>query len=223
MRNPKGLGNCVTPKYNRWLGRHNAIEHIVDITGHIDRPGGVNCHAIKSPSRWHGGRTGRTQGQPVYEWGNATGGQIDDRPALGGLLLWQDQENYLRLTWGEYGATTITLVGCIDNTDQILGRGRLLHTGQVHLRLERVGTQVRALCRADGHGWFCVGEVVFSAADGLAVGVNAIGKIDRTFYPGAYPAGTAICFTNFKNTENPSSPASQSHVGGQTRLKAFSC
>lgn len=117
-----------------------------------------------------------------------------NRPALGGLLLWQDQENYLRLTWGEYGAASITLVGCIGNEDQILGRGRLAHTGQVYLRLERVGTQVRALCRADGQGWFCVGEVTFSAADRLAVGVHAIGKIDRTFYPGAYPAGTAICF-----------------------------
>lgn len=116
------------------------------------------------------------------------------RPALGGLLLWQDQANYLRLTWGEYGAASITLVGCMGNADQILGRGRLTHTGQVHLRLEQVGMQVRALCSADGQRWFCVGEVVFPAADGLAVGVHAIGKIDRTFYPGAYPAGTAICF-----------------------------
>ena len=117
-----------------------------------------------------------------------------DRPAIGGLLLWQDQENYLRLTWGEYGTTAVTLVGCIANVDQILGRGRLAHQGQVHLRLERRETQVRALCSADGQTWFCVGQICCTLADELAAGFHAIGKIDRTFYPGAYPAGTAIHF-----------------------------
>jgi hypothetical protein len=110
-------------------------------------------------------------------------------------LLWRDQENYVRLTWGEYGAAAVTLAGCIANIDQILGRGRLQHTGQVHLRLERIGPQVRALCSADGQAWFCAGQVTLLSVDELAVGVHAIGKIDRTFYPGAYPTGTAIRFT----------------------------
>lgn len=117
-----------------------------------------------------------------------------DRPAIGGLLLWHDQENYLRLTWGEYGAAAVTLVGCMANIDQMLGRGRLVHSGQVHLRLERIGSQVRALCSANGQAWFCAGIVTFSTTTELAIGLHAIGKIDRTFYPGAYPAGTAIHF-----------------------------
>ncbi|MCE7985245.1 MAG: DUF1349 domain-containing protein [Caldilinea sp. CFX5] len=118
-----------------------------------------------------------------------------DRPAIGGLLLWHDQENYVRLTWGEYGAAAVTLAGCIANSDQMLGRGRLSHTGQVYLRLERRGPQVRALCSADGQAWFCAGQVALPSVEELSVGLHAIGKIDRTFYPGAYPAGTAICFT----------------------------
>lgn len=120
---------------------------------------------------------------------------VADQPAIGGLLLWQDQQHYLRLTWGEYGAAAVTFVGCIANEDQILGRGRLLHQGQIYLRLERVGGQVRALCSADGQTWFCAGQVTIPWADTLAVGLHAIGKLDRTFYPGAYRTGTAIHFT----------------------------
>lgn len=117
-----------------------------------------------------------------------------DRPAIGGLLLWQDQEHYLRLTWGESGAASLTFLGCNANVDQLWGRGRLVHGGQIHLRLERRGDQVRALGSADGRAWFTVGEVTLPLADMLAVGLHAIGKLDRAFYPGAYGAGTAIHF-----------------------------
>lgn len=119
-----------------------------------------------------------------------------DQPAIGGLLFWQDQQHYLRLTWGEYGADAVTFVGCIANEDQILGRGRLLHKGQIHLRLERVEGQVRALCSADGQTWLCAGQMDLPQASEMAVGLHAIGKIDRTFYPGAYGVGTAIRFTD---------------------------
>ncbi|MFN8495825.1 MAG: AAA family ATPase [Caldilineaceae bacterium] len=121
-----------------------------------------------------------------------------DRPAIGGLLLWQNQENYLRLTWGEYGPHQVVLAGCLANADQILARGRLAHAGQVILRLERKGSQVRALCSADGQVWFSVGQVNFPVDDPVEVGLHAIGKLERVFYPGAYPHGTAIRFTTFQ-------------------------
>ena len=37
-------------------------------------------------------------------------------------------------------------------------------------------------------------SVSFPVEDPVEVGLHAIGKIERVFYPGAYPAGTAIHF-----------------------------
>jgi regulation of enolase protein 1 (concanavalin A-like superfamily) len=71
-------------------------------------------------------------------------------------------------------------------------------SGQVFLRLERVGDRVNALCSADGENWFTVGHVVFSVEDPLQVGLHAIGNIDRAVYRGAYPDGTAIRFESFQ-------------------------
>ena len=98
--------------------------------------------------------------------------------------------------------------GCIENRDVIVGRGRLqvgkFVSGQVQeasdrviLRMERVGSRVRALCSADGAAWFSVGEVEFPVEGTLKVGLHAIGMIDRTIYHGVYPDGTAIRFESF--------------------------
>jgi hypothetical protein len=57
---------------------------------------------------------------------------------------------------------------------------------------------VNALCSADGECWFTAGHVEFPVADPVEVGLHAIGMIDRTIYPGAYPEGTAICFERFE-------------------------
>jgi DNA-binding SARP family transcriptional activator len=119
-----------------------------------------------------------------------------DHPALGGLLLWKDDQNYLRLERGTLGKHEITFLGCLDNNDVIIGRGRL-PAERVFLRLERIGARVNALCSADGEAWFTVGQVVFHVDDPLQVGLHAIGMIDRLIYPGAYPDGTAIRFESF--------------------------
>ena len=118
------------------------------------------------------------------------------QPAIGGLLLWQDQAHYLVLERGHWGAADIAFRGCLANVDRYLGRGRLV-SEQVWLRLERRGSRVRALCSADGQEWFTAGEVEFPAREGEQVGVHAIGMIDRTIYHGAYPEGTAIHFACF--------------------------
>jgi DNA-binding SARP family transcriptional activator len=120
-----------------------------------------------------------------------------EQPAIGGLLLWKDKENYLRLDEGTRGKHEISYMGCVENQDLIIGRG-WLPGERVILRLERLGGCVRALCSADGQSWFTVGHTEFLVQDPVQVGVHAIGAIDRIVYPGAYPEGAAIRFSSFK-------------------------
>ncbi|MFN2230664.1 MAG: AAA family ATPase [Anaerolineae bacterium] len=124
----------------------------------------------------------------------------EDRPAIGGLLLWKDEQHYLHLDWGLLSKNDVSFMGCIDNRDVVIGRGRLPHDGleHVHLRLERVGDEVSAFCSANGEQWFAVGHVPFPAEDSIQVGLHAIGSIDRTVYRGAYPEGTAIRYASFQ-------------------------
>ena len=121
----------------------------------------------------------------------------EDRPAMGGLVLWQDARNFLRLAWGAHGPHTLDLMGCLDGRDLYLGRGCLPAERGMCLRLEHTGSMVRAFCRADGKPWFSVGEVGFPADKPLEVGVFATGMIQRWAYPDAYPDGTAIRFQTF--------------------------
>jgi hypothetical protein len=116
---------------------------------------------------------------------------------MGGLLLWKDLENYLRLERGTEGKHEISFQGRLANRHVIIGRGRL-PSERIVLRLERRGEKVRALCGIDGATWFTVGQVEFPAEDPVHVGLHAIGSIDRTLYPGAYPEGTAIRFAAFE-------------------------
>jgi tetratricopeptide (TPR) repeat protein len=121
----------------------------------------------------------------------------EEKPAIGGLLLWKDRQNYLRLDRGTRGPHEISFQGCLANQDLIIGRGRL-PAERVFLRLERLGSRVNALCSADGQHWFTVGHTEFPVEDPVQVGLHAIGSIDRTIYPGAYPDGTAIRFESFE-------------------------
>jgi regulation of enolase protein 1 (concanavalin A-like superfamily) len=127
-----------------------------------------------------------------------------DRPAIGGLVLWMDKENYLRLDRGATGERDLYFGGSLANRDVLIGRGRLSHkdakegTGSTFLRLERIGDRVQAFGSTDGENWFTVGVVTFPVKDPVQVGVHAIGKIDRAVYRGAYPDGTAIRFKTFQ-------------------------
>jgi tetratricopeptide (TPR) repeat protein len=120
----------------------------------------------------------------------------EEKPCIGGLLLWRDKENYLRLDRGTRGKDEISFQGCLQNEDMILGRGRLT-AERIFLRLERLDGHVNALCSADGEAWFTVGRVEFPGEGPVEVGPHAIGNIDRILYPGAYPEGTAIRFESF--------------------------
>jgi tetratricopeptide (TPR) repeat protein len=120
-----------------------------------------------------------------------------EQPAIGGLLLWKDRENYLVLERGLVGPADICFRGCLGNKDLLIGRGRL-PAERLSLRLERRGGRVRALCSADGASWLSVGSVEFPVADPVEVGVHAIGCIDRAIYHGAYPGGAALRFDSFE-------------------------
>jgi hypothetical protein len=118
-----------------------------------------------------------------------------EKPALGGVLLWHNLRNFLRLDWGSRGLGEITFLGCINREDVVVGRGRLCSTA-AYLRLERIGNAVRALCSENGDEWYTAGQVEFPIADPLEVGLYAIGNIDRALYHGAFPDGTAIRFSD---------------------------
>jgi predicted ATPase/DNA-binding SARP family transcriptional activator len=126
----------------------------------------------------------------------ATGKEL----AIGGLVLWKDKKNYLRLDRGATGEHGVLFTGCLGNQDILIGRGRLESdaSGRVFFRLERDGDRVNAFCSADGENWFTVGHVEFPVEDPVQVGLHAIGNIDRTVYHGAYPDGTAIRFESFQ-------------------------
>jgi hypothetical protein len=135
-----------------------------------------------------------------------------EKPTIGGLLLWKNRQNYLRLDRGYTGKRDILFGGCLANEDVVGGRGRLEESagqpgpalgrgqpsGGAYLRLERAGDRVGALCSADGERWFTVGHVEFPVDDPIQVGLHAIGSIDRTVYRGAYPDSTAIRFESFQ-------------------------
>jgi hypothetical protein len=120
-----------------------------------------------------------------------------ERPAIGGLLLWKDPGNFLRLDRGSGGEHEISFHGCLESQPVVIGRGRL-PSERIVLRLEQHADRVHALCSADAQGWFTVGHAAFPPSDPVAVGLHAIGNVNRTIYCGAHPDGTAIRFETFQ-------------------------
>jgi tetratricopeptide (TPR) repeat protein len=162
---------------------------------------GLEVHAANGRDLWHMNLSAPRLLRPASEGEDFTVQTVcapayPDRPAIGGLLLWHDKQNYLRLGIGLRGTYEISFEGCLEDEDVIIGRGRL-PADRTFLRLERVSDRVNALCSADGVAWFTAGHVAFPMQGPLQVGLHAIGSIDRTVYPGAYPDGTAIRFASF--------------------------
>ncbi|MAF10083.1 hypothetical protein CMK11_06485 [Candidatus Poribacteria bacterium] len=124
----------------------------------------------------------------------------DDRPAMGGLLIWVDERNYLRLDRGTRGPHEVNFEGHVGGAgagQALVGRG-LVRADRVTLRIETIGPRVRALVWADGDRWSTVGEAQFAVGESVEVGVHAIGSIARIVYPGAFAEGTAIHFDEFR-------------------------
>jgi len=124
----------------------------------------------------------------------------DDKPMIGGLLVWQDNDNFLRFDIGALGQDEVRLYGYINGKEQTVGRG-LLHRQALpttYLRLERNGDEFSSYCSEDGERWFTCGTVTLPLDDPVEIGIHAIGTIDRTIYCGAYKEGTATVFRGFK-------------------------
>ena len=115
---------------------------------------------------------------------------------MGGLLLWFNESNFIRLDRGTMGEDEVTLMGCIDNEDAIFGRG-CLSGERITLRLERIGDQIRALCRVPDQAWYSVGSVNIPFEGPYEAGIFACGYVDRTIYPGTPAGGGSLCFESF--------------------------
>jgi hypothetical protein len=120
-----------------------------------------------------------------------------DTPCIGGLLVWKDEQNYLRLDLGVRGRCQISMSGCVQNRDILIGRG-LLASEQVTLRLERNGDSLTGLCSAGEGQWLAVGEAELPLRDPIDVGVFAVGSIDRMIYHGGWPEGCRIRFRSIR-------------------------
>lgn len=115
------------------------------------------------------------------------------RPAIGGLVIWKDRHNFLRLDRGAWGPYEVRFAGTVSAVGRIVGRGRL-GSEKITLRLEREGKEVRALCSANRRLWFMVGRTELPVDDPVEVGLFASGAIDRGIYPGEHKRGTAVRF-----------------------------
>jgi len=113
-----------------------------------------------------------------------------DVPAIGGLLVWQDEVKWLCLEVGARGPGELLFRGFKDNRDMIIGRGSL-DAARVHLRIEKRGEQVSAFCSPDGETWQFAGRTALVSSGPVYPGLHANGHINRMIYPGAYPEGTA--------------------------------
>jgi hypothetical protein len=116
------------------------------------------------------------------------------RPCLGGLLIWRDRDNFLRLDRGVEGPNEISLKGYIRGERAFLGRGRLIASGSLVLRLEWNNSRVRALCSPDGIEWFLLGTGELAGEGPVEVGMCALGEIDRMIHYGEFAEGVAIRF-----------------------------
>jgi class 3 adenylate cyclase/regulation of enolase protein 1 (concanavalin A-like superfamily) len=114
-------------------------------------------------------------------------GNWDERVVYGqgGLLVWKDAPNFLRLekfSMDPEHFGSIQMEARIKGQYQIVGRG-LLRGNAFHLRLERTGDRFAALCSTDGVHWLTCGHVVLPVKDPLLVGVAALyGMVVRFDY-----------------------------------------
>ena len=99
----------------------------------------------------------------------------DDLPSVSGLLIWKDEDNYIRFERGMHLENEISLSSRIQGKYGQFGRGRL-PSDVLHLRLERKGDVFSAYCSDDGEKWLTCGCMDFPAEDPIKVGIHALGN-----------------------------------------------
>jgi len=123
----------------------------------------------------------------------------DQKPQIGGLLIWKDDKNYVCFERGKSNPYGLRFFGYINKEQRMVGRGFLPEESEVtHIRLERMGDEFSAYCSTDGENWLTCGKLKTQIDDPLQVGIYANGMIDRTIYCGEYKEGTATLFRGFR-------------------------
>jgi len=124
----------------------------------------------------------------------------EDKPQLGGLLIWKDESNYLCFCKGDNDRYGFQFYGYLDKKQLMAGRGYLPDENdeKVYLRLERSGDIFSAYVSADGVNWLTCGKLTMSLDDPIQVGIYVHGMINRTVYCGEYREGSATTFREFR-------------------------
>ena len=117
----------------------------------------------------------------------------DNLPSVGGLLVWNDEENFIRFERGMHLENEISFSANIQGKLDRFGRGRL-PSDVLHLRLERIGDRFSAYCSDDGESWLTCGYMDFPADDPIKVGICALGF---SWLPGG-DMDTATQFGSFR-------------------------
>jgi predicted ATPase len=122
----------------------------------------------------------------------------EEAQAVGGLLVWKDENNFIRFEKGMRGKNNIELSGSVNGKWDHFGRGMLI-SDTIYMRIERIGDTLSAYCSNDRENWLTCGEVSFPTEDPIQVGIHAIGNTgaDRGSVP------TATRFDYFRVLRKP--------------------
>jgi class 3 adenylate cyclase/tetratricopeptide (TPR) repeat protein/regulation of enolase protein 1 (concanavalin A-like superfamily) len=155
-------------------------------------PGGDSSYSLSRASEGNWLEVHAASGAHLYDWENFDAPRLlqeisgdfavetrmkaasDNLPSVGGILIWKDQENFIRFERGMHFENEIRFAGSVRDEYVTLGRG-MLASDVLYLRLERMGDRLSAYCSSDGSNWFICGQVKFPIEDPIQVGVHAIG------------------------------------------------
>jgi predicted ATPase/class 3 adenylate cyclase/regulation of enolase protein 1 (concanavalin A-like superfamily) len=112
-------------------------------------------------------------------------------PAVGGLLVWKDKDNFIRFEKGMRGKNNFELSGSVNGKLNHFGRGMLL-SKTIYMRIECIGDILSSYCSSDGENWLTCGEVNFPVDDSIQIGIHAIGST------GSESTATATRFDYFR-------------------------
>lgn len=112
----------------------------------------------------------------------------------GGLLIWKDEENFIRFDRGTWGFDTIFLQKREDGLFQHVGDW-FLSGNSIYLRMERIGSDFNTLFSSDGKTWNEAAKFECDLSDPLYVGLHAI-----CFEPDFPPTATEFDYFKILST-----------------------
>ncbi|MCW4023766.1 MAG: DUF1349 domain-containing protein [Candidatus Bathyarchaeota archaeon] len=120
--------------------------------------------------------------QPVtgnFEATTCVSGDFSQSGFRGGLLIWKDTDNYMRLE--KWGTNQVLMYGVLDGTVSYQ-QGTLPDSyNPLYLKLEKSGTTITGSWSSNGIAWNTVKSYTFNAADPVQIGLFAINVGSTTF------------------------------------------